>query len=84
MLEEIDAAVDDLVRQEDMSAERAGQIGAAVAEVRGALAPFQTTTTVTTAPPPPPDDEPDDDGDDDEDDSDEGRHHGRGKGKKER
>jgi hypothetical protein len=75
-LDEIDAAVDDLVSQNDISAERAAEVSSAVAAVRGALAPFQTTTTVTTEPPPPPDDE-----EDDEDDG-EGRHPGRDKDKK--
>lgn len=79
VLDEIDAAVDDLERQNDISAERAGEVSAAVAAVRGALAPFQTTTTVTTEPPPPP---PDDAQDDEDNEDDEGRHPDRGKDKK--
>jgi hypothetical protein len=68
VLDEIDAAVDDLVSQNDISAERAAELSSAVAAARGALAPFQTTTTVTTEPPPPPDDEQEDkDHKDDED-----------------
>ncbi len=82
-LDEIDAAVDDLERQNDLSAERAAEVSSAVAAARGALAPFQTTTTVTTEPPPPPpaDEQNDEDDEDDEDDG-EGRHPGRDKDKK--
>ena len=54
LLDEIDATVGDLLDRGDLSEQRAGDVTAAVDEVRGALAAFMATTTTvatTTVPP---------------------------------